>query len=253
MKLLTADEPPPFLVERARGASPFVLVCEHAARRIPGRLGDLGLDAPDLARHIAWDIGALAVARKLSAHLDATLISQTYSRLVIDCNRQTHSAAAIVEISEETEIPGNRGLSAAEIDARIDEIHRPYQDCVAAVLDSRDAPILIDLHSFTPVFKGLSRPWHVGLLHGPDDRAFSDIIYDLAGGGGGLVVGDSEPYATDMDDDYTIPIHGCARGIVNVEFEIRQDLITEEAGQGEWAARLEGWLTAALARLSITP
>lgn len=251
--LLAADEPPPFNVERRHGTSPFVLVCEHAGKRIPRRLGDLGLDAADLARHIAWDLGALAVARKLSRRLDATLISQTYSRLVIDCNRRIHSGAAIVEISEETEIPGNRGLSSADIDARIGEIHRPYQDCVAAVLDSREAPILIDLHSFTPVFKGAARPWHVGLLHGPDDRAFSDIIYDLAGGDGDLVVGDSEPYATDMDDDYTIPIHGCARGIVNVEFEIRQDLIAHEAGQGEWAARLEGWLIAAHKRLSMTP
>ena len=250
--LLAADEPPPFVVERARGVSPFVLVCEHASNRLPRKLGGLGLHAPDLERHIAWDIGALAVSRGLSARLDATLISQTYSRLVIDCNRQTHSSAAIVAISEETEIPGNHGLSQVEIDARIGEIHRPYQDCIAALLDSREAPILIDLHSFTPVFKGVARPWHVGLLHGRDDRAFSDIIYDLIAGDGDLVVGDNQPYATDMDEDYTIPIHGVERGIVNVEFEIRQDLITSEAGQGEWAARLEGWLSAALQRLSAT-
>ena len=248
-KLLAADEPAPFLVERGEGASPYVLLCEHASKRIPRRLGDLGLDAPDLERHIAWDIGALAVARKLSGRLDATLISQTYSRLVIDCNRQVHSSGAIVAISEETEIPGNRNLSRAEIDARIGEIHRPYQECIAALLDSREAPMLIDVHSFTPVFKGLARPWHVGLLHGPDDRAFSDIVYKQISGDGDLQVGDNEPYKTDMDDDYTIPIHGVARGIVNVELEIRQDLITGEAGQEEWAGRLEGWLTAALARL----
>lgn len=117
-------------------------------------------------------------------------------------------------------------------------------------MDSRETPILIDLHSFTPIFKGVARPWHVGILHGRDDRDFSDIIYDLIGGDGDLVVGDNQPYAMDMDDDYTIPIHGIDRGILNVEFEIRQDLITTEAGRDEWAGRLEGWLTAALARLS---
>ena len=248
--LLAAGEPPSFHVERARGVSPVILLCEHASNRLPRKLGDLGLAACDLERHIAWDIGAAAVARGLSARLDATLITQTYSRLVIDCNRQTHSSGAIVAISEETEIPGNQGLSQAEIDARVREIHRPYQDCVAELLDSRETPILISLHSFTPIFKGVARPWHVGLLHGQDDRAFSDIICDLIGRDGDLVVGDNQPYATDMDDDYTIPIHGVQRGIVNVEFEIRQDLITEEAGQEDWAGRLETWLSAALARLS---
>ena len=247
--LLAADEPPPFIIERAQGASPFLLVCEHAAKRLPRRLGDLGLDAADLERHIAWDIGAAAVARGLSARLDAALVTQTYSRLVIDCNRRPEAADAIPTLSEETDIPGNHDLSPGERDARIREIHRPYQDAVAGLLDARETSILIDIHSFTPVFKGVSRPWHVGLLHGDDDRAFLDILLGLIDRDGDLVVGENEPYATSMDDDYTIPVHGVRRGIVNVEFEIRQDLIAGEAGRDEWAGKLEGWLSAALERM----
>lgn len=247
--LLAADEPPPFVVERAHGTSPFVLVCEHAGNRLPRRLGDLGLDAGDLERHIAWDIGAAAVARGLSRRLDATLISQTYSRLVIDCNRRPESQAAIAAMSEDTVIPGNRDLSAAEIDARVREIHRPFQACVSDHLGLRETSILVDIHSFTPVFGGVARPWHIGLLYGEEDRRLADVLFALIAGDGRITVGDNQPYAVDFDADYTIPVHGVGRGIVNVEIEIRQDLIAEEAGRDEWAGRLEGWLSAALARL----
>lgn len=245
--LLAADEPPPFDVERARGVSPFFLVCEHAGKRLPRRLGDLGLDPHDLERHIAWDIGAAAVARGLSQRLDATLISQPYSRLVIDCNRLAESREAIATLSEETGIPGNRDLMSGDIDARIREIHHPFQACVSDHLDARETSILIDIHSFTPVFRGVKRPWHIGLLYGEADRRFADVLFGLLAEDGRITVGDNQPYAVDCHVDYTIPVHGLGRGIVNVEIEIRQDLIATEAGQDEWAGRLEGWLTAALA------
>jgi predicted N-formylglutamate amidohydrolase len=253
MGLLAADEPPPFHVERARGASPYLLVCEHAGKRLPRKLGDLGLGAVDLERHIAWDIGAAAVARELSRRLDATLITQTYSRLVIDCNRLPEAPDAIPTISEETEIPGNHGLSRDDIDARIREIHRPYQACISDYLDGyidgREAPILIDIHSFTPIYKGAARPWHIGLLYGEEQRRLADILFGLIAEDGEITVGDNQPYAVNFGVDYTIPVHGVGRGIVNLEIEIRQDLIDTEAGQEEWAARLAGWLSVAQARL----
>ena len=247
--LLTDDEPLPFSVERAQGASPYLLLCEHGGKRIPRKLGDLGLDGKDLSRHIAWDIGALAVARILSQRLDATLISQTYSRLVIDCNRKPSAHDAIPVISEETEIPGNRDLSAAEAAARIDEFHRPYQTFISDYLDKREAPIVVDIHSFTPVYKGVARPWHVGLLYGEEQRRLADILFALIAEDRDITVGDNQPYAVNFDNDYTIPIHGVDRGIDNIEFEIRQDLIIGEAGQEDWAGRLEAWLTAALVQL----
>ncbi len=250
--LLAADEPPPFDVERARGVSPFLLVCVHGGKRLPRRLGDLGLEPHDLERHIAWDIGAAAVARGLSQRLDATLISQPYSRLVIDCNRLPESREAIVALSEETGIPGNRDLTSGDIDARVREIHRPFQACVSNHLDARETSILIDIHSFTPVFGGVKRPWHVGLLYGEDDRRLADVLFGLTAEDGRIAVGDNQPYAVDSHAGYIIPVHGLGRGIVNVEIEIRQDLIATETGQDEWAGRLEGWLTAAQTRLLST-
>ena len=126
------------------------------------------------------------------------------------------------------------------------------QDRIAAELDSRAAAgrpsVLVDVHSFTPVFHGAARPWHIGVLHGSDSR-LAHILLDLMGGEGDVVVGDNQPYAVDRVNDYTIPVHGEQRGIPHVEFEIRQDLITTEAGQEAWAERLEGWLTTALERL----
>ncbi len=237
------------MVERAAGASPFILLCEHAAARLPRKLGDLGLEADELSRHIAWDIGAAAVAQGLSERLDATLITQTYSRLVIDCNRQPGAHDVIPVISEATDIPGNRDLSAGEFEARLRAIHHPYQACVAEHLDARETSILVDVHSFTPVFKGTARPWHIGLLYGEDQRRLADILFDLIAEDGGVTVGDNQPYAVDFHSDYTIPVHGVGRGLDNIEVEIRQDLITSEAGQEEWVGRLEGWLSAALARL----
>jgi predicted N-formylglutamate amidohydrolase len=247
--LLAPDEPSPVNVTRPGGASPFFLACEHAGKRIPRRLGSLGLDDYHLERHIAWDIGAEAVALDLSARLDATLVSQTYSRLVIDCNRDPLVETSIPTISEATEIPGNKGIAAVEVQARADEIFHPYQERMVDHLDSRDEAgqpsVLIDVHSFTPVFHGEARPWHIGVLHNEDSR-LAHILLDLMDD---IPVGDNQPYEVDSVNDYTIPVHGEQRGIPHVEFEIRQDLITLAAGQEEWADRLESWLTKALDRL----
>jgi len=244
--LLAPDDPPPFRVEREHGESPFFLICDHAGRRIPRALGTLGVSDADLDRHIAWDIGASGLATRLSARLDATLIAQTYSRLVIDCNRPLTSPTSITVRSERTDIPGNRDLTPAQAEARAREIFAPYHRRIAAELDRRQAAhrptILISVHSFTPVFTDVARPWHVGMLYHRDARV-AHALLALIRAEGRWVVGDNEPYAVSDGTDYAIPVYGEQRGLAHVELEVRQDLIVEEAGQAEWAERIAGWLT----------
>lgn len=239
--LLADDEPAPVLAIRPDGASPLFLTCDHAGRRLPRALGDLGLPEAELRRHIAWDIGAAALSRLLSARLDATLIEQVYSRLAVDCNRPRHAPDYIVTLSETTAIPGNRELSAAAVAARTREIWQPYHDRIVAALDARKAAgratVLIAMHSFTPVFKGVARPWHIGVLYGRDPR-LGRILLGLLAAEGDLIVGDNQPYRISDATDYGIPVHGEGRGIPHVELEIRQDLIDADAGQSAWAERL---------------
>lgn len=251
-RLLQADEGAAARVERRHGRSPFVLACDHASNVIPRRLASLGLDTEDLTRHIAWDIGALGVARRLTALLDAPLVWQAYSRLVIDCNRGPWAADFIPAISEHTAIAANHALAEAERRARIEEIFQPYHDAIAAVLDGRQtvgvSTALVAVHSFTPVFKGVPRPWHIGILANRDRRLSSLLLDDLRGQGD-LCVGDNEPYAVGDLTDYTVPVHAEARGLPHVEIEIRQDLIADAAGEAEWAERLAGCLGRALDRM----
>src|SRR5579863_4636957 len=173
-KLLAADEPRPVTVYNADGASPFLLVADHAGNSIPRALGRLGLGEAELQRHIAWDIGIAGLGRPLADALDAPLIQQNYSRLVIDCNRPLDAASSIPAVSELTEIPGNVGLTDLDEAARAKEIFRPYHDRIEAELERRRqsgrATALISLHSFTPVFKGEARPWHAAVLYNRDPR-----------------------------------------------------------------------------------
>ena len=239
--LLSDGEPYPVLIERPDGASPIVLCCDHADRRIPARLGTLGLAPEALDRHIAYDIGALAVARGLSERLDAVLVAQRYSRLVIDCNRRPGVASSIPEVSETTEIPGNLRLPAADRTLREETFLAPYQAAIGALLDARARAgrtvLMVTVHSFTPVFEGVARPWHLGVIHGRDDRGARTFL-PLVAGEAGLVVGFNEPYVVEMETDYTLPIHAEGRGLAYVELEIRQDLIADAAGQGQWIDRL---------------
>jgi len=243
--LLAADEPPAFSVEREHGTSPFVLICDHAGRRIPRALGTLGLDDKELSRHIAWDIGARGLASHLSTRLDAILIAQTYSRLVIDCNRPLTSPTSIAVRSERTDIPGNRDLAPADAAMRAQEIFIPYHARIAAELDRRRAlslpTILVSVHSFTPVFTDVARPWHLGMLYHRDARV-AHALLDLIRSEGEWVVGDNEPYSVSDGTDYAIPVHGEQRGLPHIELEVRQDLIEEEAGQQAWAVRIARWL-----------
>ncbi len=240
-RLIGADEPPPFFEERRDGRSSFVIVVDHASARVPGRLGDLGLPQPQLQRHIAWDIGALAVAREVAAALDASLVAQNYSRLVIDCNRDPRVAASIPAVSESTGIPGNTGLSEAQQLARREQIFDPYHNHIRALLDERAAAgrptILVAQHSMTDIFKGVRREMHAAVLYNRD-RRFAVLVLEMLRREPDLVIADNQPYFVSDETDYTIPRHGEARGLPHVEIEIRQDLLLEEAGQREWAARI---------------
>ena len=239
--LLGNAEVPPVHEQNAAGRSPFLLTCDHYGRLIPRVLGDLGLPESELTRHIAWDIGIAGVAETLAHHLDAHLVAQRYSRLVIDCNRPPTAASSIPIISEATTVPGNEGIAREAAEARRRQIFDPYHQRIDAVIDQRiregRPTVLVSLHSFTPVYAGIARPWHIGTLYHRDTRLPPLLLKHLRAEAD-LVVGDNEPYAVSDDTDYTIPVHGEARGLMNSGIEIRQDLISDQAGQREWAERL---------------
>jgi predicted N-formylglutamate amidohydrolase len=249
-KLLAADEPAAVTTYDESGSSPLLLVADHAGNIMPRSLGRLGIETAECEQHVAWDIGIAGLARILADALDATLMQQNYSRLVIDCNRPPEVATSIPEISELTPIPGNVGLSEAGRAARMREIFTPYHERIGAALDRRKqdgrATVLVALHSFTPVFKGVTRPWHVGVMYNRDPR-FAREVLALLRKEPGLVVGDQEPYAVSDTSDYTIPVHGERRGLPHVLIEIRQDLIADKSGQRAWALILARLLPRAYA------
>jgi predicted N-formylglutamate amidohydrolase len=211
---IDADEPPAYEVVNGAGRGRVILTCDHASDRIPRRLGTLGVSAADRKRHVAWDIGAEAVARRLSEFLDAPLILCGYSRLVVDCNRPLDQAEAFVTQSEDVRVPGNEALDEAERTGRAEAFYWPYHDAVNRVVDARTGgerpPVLVAVHSL------------LGRLGADDD----------------LCVGDNDPYRVELTEDYTIPVHGEIRGLPHALLEIRQDLIAEERGAQGWAERL---------------
>jgi predicted N-formylglutamate amidohydrolase len=237
--LLTATDAPVFTVDRAAGGSAFVLACDHAGRAIPQRLAGLGLSEDESSTHVAWDLGAAALVRRLSARLDACAILQSYSRLVIDANRPPEAPDSIVTLSERTRIAANDGLSASDVRKRFDEVFQPYHQRIRDELDARGARphALVALHSFTPVYMDEKRPWHVGVLYGRDARLGRLVLEGLRRDPA-LVVGDNEPYAVSDATDYTIVVHGERRGIPHVELEVRQDLLACDADVDAWAERL---------------
>lgn len=229
------------------GRSDIVLLCEHASNHMPAEYGQLGLNIDDLQRHIAWDIGAAEVTRLLSALLDAPAFLSGYSRLLIDLNRPLGTSGSIPVLSEDTDIPGNVGLDPAERARRAEIMFTPFHDRVAAHLDRRardGRPTRIaTIHSFTPVFFGVARPWHAGVLY---DRAgdFGETILAGLRRDGTLNVAANVPYVISRDADYAVPIHGDDRGIPAVLIEVRQDLLASRSGIEAWADRLAAALPA---------
>ena len=243
----------PVRITNREGRSPIVLVCDHASNFLPAQYAKLGLDNADLTRHIAWDPGALAVAAHMAQALDAVLVESCISRLVIDCNRPLDAPDLISAVSETTAIPGNANLSADERAARIALSWTPFHDAIEEVVshrlhDGRET-LLVSIHSFTPVYKGVGRPWHIGVIHDEDVRLSSPLIASLRALSG-VVVGDNQPYSPADQVYFTLERHGRSRGLVCAMIEIRNDELSAEEGVCRWADRLSGILSGWLASTS---
>lgn len=237
--LVGPGEPPVYEALNPEGPVPLLLVCDHASRRVPAGLGDLGLSAEHFERHIAYDIGAAEVTRRLSAVLDAPAMLAGYSRLVIDLNRPPGHPESIPEISDATEIPGNQGLSEAQQHERVETLFAPYHDAVndslAHLWRRGKPPALFSVHSFTPSYGGDERPWDVGVLWNRDPRLAGPLIEKLSSEG--LRVGDNLPYSG-LEHAYTIDLHGGAAGLANCVIEINQNQVLDDDGTRRWAGIL---------------
>lgn len=235
----------PVRVGNPDGAGPYLFVCEHASNHLPRRFGTLGLAPSDLVRHIAWDPGALPVARRLSEILDSPLVESCISRLVIDCNRPLDAPDLVPETSELTVIPGNAGLSAAGRAERVAVSYAPFHDTLSDVIDRRLAAGLetriVTIHTFTPVYKGQPRPWQIGIIHDEDERLAGPMISALRRDKH-LCVGVNQPYSPADRVYFTLERHARSRGLACAMIEIRNDEVSGEAGQRIWAERLAGIL-----------
>jgi len=240
----------PVAVENAGGKSEVLLICEHASRRLPERYGDLGLSEEALSSHIAWDPGALAVARLMSKSLDAMLVYQRFSRLVYDCNRPPESPSAMPDASEVFRIPGNENLSQAEKSRRTAALYLPFHGRIREEIVARwargERTVLVTVHSFTPVYFGTKRPVEIGILHDTDSR-LADRMLEAAADTHLYRVERNEPYGPADGVTHTLEVHALPAGLLNVMIEIRNDLITDETGQGVVAGFLTGLLRESLA------
>jgi predicted N-formylglutamate amidohydrolase len=238
----------PVVSENPEGAGPFVIICDHGSNRIPHEYGTFDYDTEALQTHIAWDPGALAVARRLSARLNAPLIWPDASRLLIDCNRPPEADSLIVTVSEGRPAPANLSVDDAERARRLAHIHGPYHAaidaCLARRLDAGLEPTLVAIHSFTPVYLGKTRPWHVGIVF-DDDRRVADVLLDGLRADPALRVGANEPYSPADLVYYTVGRHARPRGLPATMVEIRNDEIASETDQRRWAERLAPLLLAA--------
>lgn len=242
----------PFERVNAGSDAPLLLVCDHASRTLPPAYGTLGLDAAELWRHIAWDIGAADLTRRLAALLDAPAVLSRYSRLLVDCNRAESDPTLVCRISDGTVVPGNRDIDGTETAQRIALYHAPYHRAVGGEIERLSAanapraPALVDIHSFTPVMKGVARPWHVGVLWNRDPRLAQPLLEALAEDKA-LAVGDNEPYSGRGNVGYTTRRHAESAGLPHVLIEVRQDLIDTHHGAEAWAQRLAKALKRVLA------
>lgn len=247
--LIGPDEPEPYEVTSNPHTSPFLFTADHAGRYIPRSLGNLGVSEAELTRHIAWDIGIAGVSRLLAKSLNAYLILQPYSRLVIDCNRPPDVDSSIAALSEHTEIPGNRDLTTHQREERRRLVFDPYHARIESELLRRERTgqptVLVAMHSFTPSYKGVGREWEAGVLYNRDSRLALRLREILQAEG--LLVGDNQPYFVSDESDYGIPRYGEQRGNLHVELEIRQDLITSPEGQQYWSDLLSRALPEAAA------
>ena len=246
-RMATGAEPAPqgaepvACVENPEGRSPVLLICEHASNHLPARYGTLGLGPAELESHIAWDQGALGVAKALSRLLDAPLIHAGVSRLVLDLNRDPSAPDSIWTLSERTIIPANQNLDAEERAYRVREVYHAFHDAVDRFVEPRVAAgqtrAVVSIHSFTPVYRDVPRPWHIGLIFDRDERLAWGVEAGLDGDPF-LIVGMNEPYSPADRVFHTLERHAERRGLAPLMIEIRNDLIRTEDGQVSWANRL---------------
>ncbi|SES64700.1 N-formylglutamate amidohydrolase [Oceanicella actignis] len=244
---------PAFEIANPDGRPDVLLLCDHASNRVPPEVcgGDLGLPPEDMARHIAYDVGARGVTLELARLLDAPAVLSTFSRLVIDPNRGEDDPTLIMKLYDGSVIPGNRHVDGTETARRLSDWHRPYHDAIRARIARAEAvgarPALISIHSFTPQLRGRApRPWHVGVLWDRDSRLAAPLL-ELLRAEPDLCVGDNEPYSGQLQGD-CMWTHGTRRGLPHALIEIRNDLIADPEGERAWARRLAPILRRALDR-----
>jgi len=225
----------PFRTMRGNESAGLVIICDHASNAVPPELGDLGLPAGELQRHIAWDIGAGAIAEILAQRFQAPTVICGTSRLVIDCNRNPDDPASIPEVGDGTAIPGNRNLTVWQRTQRIARWFIPYHDAIEQEIAAANAdPVLLSVHSMTDVMKGLARPWPIAISWYRDARLSRPMIAALQRRIS-EPVGDNQPYDLDPKEDYSVPRHAMDRGLRHIQVEFRQDLVADAAGQAHWA------------------
>ena len=236
--LLAPDEPPPYRLVNSQGGAAVLIVCDHASNRIPQSLDGLGVPAAALAQHVAYDIGSAAVTRHLARWFDAPAILCEYSRLVVDTNRFPGDPTSRMKVSDGVVVPGNHDISEEQAAQRAEEIFHPFHRAVAAELDRirrrGEIPMLLSIHSFTPVFAGRDRPWHIGVLWHEDFRLAGRMLNALRADSA-LCVGENEPYHARKPLGYTMVTHAEAGGLPHLLLEIRQDLIAADDGAERWA------------------
>lgn len=242
---------PPFRILGENRDTRWLVTCDHATNRVPADVGggDLGIAAADMQRHIAYDVGAAGLAVALAGALGATAILSDFSRLVIDPNRGEKDPTLLMKLYDGTIIPANRHVDAAEVERRLNALHRPYHAALARLAARRDDTVIVAIHSFTPCLKGRApRPWHVGVLHSHVDSRFSLPLIRRLQAETDLCIGDNEPYNGHLPGD-AIDRHALQPGRHNTLIELRNDLIATEADQQAWGARLAPILTEVLAGL----
>ncbi len=232
------------------GTTDALLICDHASNAMPAEMNRLGLAPWALSRHIAWDIGAALVTRALADRLDACAVLSGFSRLIVDPNRPLDHEHSMRTVSDEITVPGNQSIGRADAAQRAKTFFVPYHREIErriAALRARTVPVLISIHSFTPIMNGRARPWHAAILHGDDDRLVGPVLTAFADRHPALVVGDNEPYTGYSHESYSVLYHAERNGLPNITFEIRQDLIDSPRGAALWAELLATVLAAPLA------
>jgi predicted N-formylglutamate amidohydrolase len=247
------DNLEPIIVKNSRSTTPVLLVCEHASNYIPEHYHNLGLQPEPILQHIGWDVGALAVAAKLARILDSELVFQKYSRLLIDCNRPLSSSALIPEVTENTAVPGNLKLTQSERQLRIETIWQPFQNAIADSLDWRESKaidtVLVAVHSFNETYMDETRPWQICLAYNRDDRLAKLMQAELSNLASEYVIALNKPYFVEDLEDQTIPVFGEQRRIPHVLLEIRNDLISDSAGQEFWGRILATAIARSIPRI----